>query len=161
MTTTNGLWKKETNKMEQNLPITTHDVTFWTRWNELLFPKRSAKVIDGSEKWNRWVCESLHVIKTQQRRTGFCQGDRRADRLRECPLRVLRLDSNSGNFLRCYSLHPRETISWIHTFQIKLLFIIILRKMFISQWHKLHVAVCGMFVTFEPSYMAEAPTSLL
>ena len=25
-------------------------ITFWTSWNKLLFPKRSAKMIDGSEK---------------------------------------------------------------------------------------------------------------
>ena len=25
-------------------------MTFWARWSKLLFPKRSAEIIDGSEK---------------------------------------------------------------------------------------------------------------
>lgn len=63
ITTTNGNQQatRKRNKMDYNLPITTHrrpDGTFskpwhvstWSHWNELLFPERSTKMIDSSEK---------------------------------------------------------------------------------------------------------------
>ena len=38
------------------------NMTFWTGWGKLLFPKRSAKVIDGSEKCNhQWAFESQNL----------------------------------------------------------------------------------------------------
>ena len=34
-------------------------MTFWTRWSKVLFPKRSVKTIDGSEKRNRQLAFEL------------------------------------------------------------------------------------------------------
>ena len=39
------------------------DVTFWTHWGELLFPERSVKIIDGSEKCNCWLCRVCVLLK--------------------------------------------------------------------------------------------------
>ena len=44
----------------QNGPRSTNhkseNMTFWTHWSKLLFPKRSAKIIDSSEKGKRLAC---------------------------------------------------------------------------------------------------------
>ena len=40
--------EQQTHKTDQNPPITNH--TFWAFWSKLLFPKRSAEMIDGCEE---------------------------------------------------------------------------------------------------------------
>ena len=50
--TRNAPWNMETHKMDGYPPCSHKSQTmiFWTHWRKLLFPKRSAKVIDGIEK---------------------------------------------------------------------------------------------------------------
>ena len=51
--TANKPWKKETNKLDQNLPITTDTgVPFWTGWQIPLSRERLVKMINGNEKLN-------------------------------------------------------------------------------------------------------------
>ena len=58
--TINKPWNTETQKTEQNRPITITNMTFWTRWSKLLFHDRSSKIIDGSEK-----CKHQFAVKRQ------------------------------------------------------------------------------------------------
>ena len=44
--TRNKPWNTGTHKTDRQ----SQTMTFWTRWSKLLFPKRSAKMIDGSEE---------------------------------------------------------------------------------------------------------------
>ena len=66
-TTTNGAWKKETNKMDQNLPITTHRRDLF-ELVEVSGPREvRAKVIDVSEERNRSVRMLLQGTVTNRR----------------------------------------------------------------------------------------------
>ena len=57
----------ETDKVDQNPPITVHEHDLLTMLSQMcLFSKRSAAVIDGSEKCSNWLnleLQSLHVIE--------------------------------------------------------------------------------------------------
>ena len=55
-----NFWHTETHKMDRNPPIKSQSMTFWTRWSKLLFPKRSAKIVDDSEKLQRQLVFELH-----------------------------------------------------------------------------------------------------
>ena len=43
-------------------------MTFWTRWGKLLFPKRSAKIIDGREKRTRHLAFELQKSRVYEKR---------------------------------------------------------------------------------------------
>ena len=53
--TTNEPWNTETHKVDWNPPIANHKplTLIWTRWSKLLFPKKSATMIDGSKEHKR------------------------------------------------------------------------------------------------------------
>ena len=63
---TSGPWKKNGLKYTNHNPQT-YLLSPDLKWTiHFCFPKGSAKMIDGSEKWNRWlsrICGSLHVVK--------------------------------------------------------------------------------------------------
>ena len=44
-------------------------MTFWTRWGKLLFPKRSAKMIDGSEERKRQLAFELQNSRVYEKRS--------------------------------------------------------------------------------------------
>ena len=44
-------------------------MTFWIRWSKLLFPKSSAKMIDGSEKRKRQVVFELQNSGVYEKRS--------------------------------------------------------------------------------------------
>ena len=62
MTTTKWPWKKK-NKQIKICQSQSTDMTFWTSWRELLFSEISAKMIDGSEKHNRWLSKIRILLK--------------------------------------------------------------------------------------------------
>ena len=55
--TSNEPWNTETHKTDRNPQITNHDLL--NPWSKVLFPKRSVKMIDGSEKCNRQLAFEL------------------------------------------------------------------------------------------------------
>ena len=55
--TSNEPWNRETHKTDRNPQITNHDLL--NPWSKLLFPKRSVKMIDSSEKRNRRLASEL------------------------------------------------------------------------------------------------------
>ena len=55
-------WSKSTNHKSQTM-------TFWTRWSKLLFPKRSAKMIDGCEKRIRQLPFGLQNLCVFEKRS--------------------------------------------------------------------------------------------
>ena len=44
-------------------------MTFWTRYSEVSFPKRSVKMIDGSEKRNRQLAFELQNSQVCEKRS--------------------------------------------------------------------------------------------
>ena len=46
-------------------------MTFWTRWNKLPFPKRYAKIIDGSEKRKRQLAFELQSSRVFEKRSNI------------------------------------------------------------------------------------------
>ena len=60
MTTSKESWHTGTHKMDWNPPIKSQSMTFSTRWSKLLFPKRSAKIIDDSENLQRQLVFEPH-----------------------------------------------------------------------------------------------------
>ena len=73
-----------TDKMDQNPPITTHTVTVWTRWSELLFPELAcywkakyaesrvnAMFKDSGNKLENWR-KKIRIGK--KNRIGSCDG---------------------------------------------------------------------------------------
>ena len=60
MTTSKESWHTGTHKMDRNPPIKSQSMTFSTRWSKLLFPKRSAKIIDDSENLQRQLVFEPH-----------------------------------------------------------------------------------------------------
>ena len=44
-------------------------MTFWTHWSKLLFPKRSAKIIDGSEKRKRQLAFDPQNSRVYEKRS--------------------------------------------------------------------------------------------
>ena len=64
----------ETDKVDQNPPITTHEHNLLTPLGyTLLFSKRSAAVIDSSEKRNDWLNLELHFLQYTVRNTPLKQ----------------------------------------------------------------------------------------
>ena len=55
--TSNEPWNRETHKTDRNPQITNHDLL--NPWSKVLFPKRSVKMIDSSEKRNRRLASEL------------------------------------------------------------------------------------------------------
>ena len=55
--TSNEPWNRETHKTDRNPQITNHDLL--NPWSKVLFPKRSVKMIDSSEKRNRRLAFEL------------------------------------------------------------------------------------------------------
>ena len=55
--TSNEPWNRETHKTDRNPQITNHDLL--NPWSKVLFPKRSVKMIDSSEKRNRRLSSEL------------------------------------------------------------------------------------------------------
>ena len=55
--TSNEPWNRETHKTDRNPQITNHDLL--NPWSKVLFPKRSVKMIDTSEKRNRRLASEL------------------------------------------------------------------------------------------------------
>ena len=55
--TSNEPWNRETHKTDRNPQITNHDLLY--PWSKVLFPKRSVKMIDSSEKRNRRLSSEL------------------------------------------------------------------------------------------------------
>ena len=55
--TSNEPWNRETHKTDRNPQITNHDLL--SPWSKVLFPKRSVKMIDSSEKRNRRLGSEL------------------------------------------------------------------------------------------------------
>ena len=53
----NEPWNRETHKTDRNPQITNHDLL--NPWSKVLFPKRSVKMIDSSEKRNRRLASEL------------------------------------------------------------------------------------------------------
>ena len=53
----NEPWNRETHKTDRNPQITNHDLL--NPWSRVLFPKRSVKMIDSSEKRNRRLASEL------------------------------------------------------------------------------------------------------
>ena len=70
--TSNKPWNTETHKTDRK--FTNHQsqaMTFWTCWSKFLFPERSAKMIDGSEKRKRQLAFELwnsHVFEKRSNR---------------------------------------------------------------------------------------------
>ena len=70
--TSNEPWNTESHTTDRNPPITNHKtVTFWTRWSKLLFPKRSAKMIDGSEKRKRQLAFEVQNLRVYEKRSNL------------------------------------------------------------------------------------------
>ena len=44
-------------------------MTFWARWSKPLFPKSSAKMIDGSEKRKRQLAFELQNLRVYEKRS--------------------------------------------------------------------------------------------
>ena len=60
--TSNEPWNTENHKTDRNSPIVDHKPwPFWTRISKVLFPKRSAKIIGGSEKSKRQLVLNVKV----------------------------------------------------------------------------------------------------
>ena len=55
--TRNEPWNRETHRTDRNPQITNHDLL--NPWSRVLFPKRSVKMIDSSEKRNRRLGSEL------------------------------------------------------------------------------------------------------
>ena len=56
----NEPWNRETHKTDRNPQITNHDLL--NPWSKVLFPKRSVKMIDSSEKRNRRLASVKSAI---------------------------------------------------------------------------------------------------
>ena len=70
--TSNEPWNRETHKTDRNPQITNHDLL--NPWSKVLFPKRSVKMIDSSEKRNRRLGSELqnsHVCEKCDPNFGF------------------------------------------------------------------------------------------
>ena len=64
--TGNEPWNTETQKGSKSTNHKSQTITFWTHWCKVLFPKRSVKMIDGSEKRNDQLAfepQNLHVCE--------------------------------------------------------------------------------------------------
>ena len=68
--TSNEPWNTESTKRIEIRQSQT--MTFWTRWSKLLFPKRCAKMIDGSEKRKRQLAFELQNSSVYEKRSNFC-----------------------------------------------------------------------------------------
>ena len=68
--TSNEPWNTESTKRIEIRQSQT--MTFWTRWSKLLFPKRCAKMIDGSEKRKRQLAFELQNSSVYENRSNFC-----------------------------------------------------------------------------------------
>ena len=69
-TTSNEPWNTETHKTDREIfqsPITT--MTSWTRWSKFLFSKRSAKMMDSSEKRKRQLTFKLQHSSAFEKRS--------------------------------------------------------------------------------------------
>ena len=57
--TSNEPWNRETHKTDRNPQITNHDRL--NPWSKVLFPKRSVKMIDSSEKRHRRLASNFRI----------------------------------------------------------------------------------------------------
>ena len=66
--TSNEPWNSHTKRIEiRQSQITT--MTFWTRWSDLLFPKRITKMIDGSKKHKHQLAFELQNSRVFEKRS--------------------------------------------------------------------------------------------
>ena len=60
---------RKTQNRSKSTNYQSQTMTFWTRWGKLLFPKRSAKIIDGREKRTRHLAFELQNSRVYEKRS--------------------------------------------------------------------------------------------